>query len=132
MSQASRFPHGSPQNSQRDVESINPHWDSVVDYGSILVTVERDPCPVDTLFKFPKLSDKLNNQKLRKRTGASDALRQVILLKWKWAGHVCRANTISWTKILTEWLPRKEKRKTKETLGGRFYSSKWTFVDEKR
>ncbi|CAH2236574.1 jg15333 [Pararge aegeria aegeria] len=48
-----------------------------------------------------KLSDRLNNQKLRKRTGVSDAPRQVILLKWKWAGHVCRANTISWTKILT-------------------------------
>ncbi|CAH2261059.1 jg5453 [Pararge aegeria aegeria] len=58
-----------------------------------------------------KLSDKLNNQKLRKRTGVSDALRQIIWLKWKWAGHVCRANTISWTKILTEWLPRNKKRK---------------------
>lgn len=57
-----------------------------------------------------KLSDKISNKKIRKKTKIRDIITAVRLLKWNWAGHICRMDTNRWTKKVTEWLPREERR----------------------
>lgn len=57
-----------------------------------------------------KLSDKITNVQLRRITKVMDAQKRIRLLKWHWAGHICRMNNNRWTKRLTEWIPRDRKR----------------------
>jgi hypothetical protein len=57
-----------------------------------------------------KLQDKVPNTDIRKQTGTIDMVRNVLKLKWKWAGHLARTQDNRWTKRCTEWQPRKGKR----------------------
>ncbi|PZC83217.1 hypothetical protein B5X24_HaOG208308 [Helicoverpa armigera] len=57
-----------------------------------------------------KLSDKIRNSDIRKKTKIIDVVKRIRLLKWHWAGHVCRMSN-RWTKRLTEWVPRDSKRR---------------------
>ena len=41
----------------------------------------------------------------------NDILQKVKKAKWRWAGHVARREDNRWTKRITEWQPRKGKRK---------------------
>ncbi len=55
--------------------------------------------------------DRKTNIWIRQQTGIKDIVVRIKELKWQWAGHVARANNNKWTKIVTEWTPREEKRK---------------------
>ncbi|KAJ8723655.1 hypothetical protein PYW07_007635 [Mythimna separata] len=57
-----------------------------------------------------KLIDKINNIKIRAITKIQNIRERIRLLKWNWAGHVCRMENDRWTKKVTEWLPREETR----------------------
>lgn len=58
-----------------------------------------------------RIADRVSNSTIRKQTKFIDAKRRVRLLKWNWAGHVCRLENNRWTKIVTEWTPLEGKRK---------------------
>ena len=58
-----------------------------------------------------KLSDKIPNKEIRRRTGIKDADTAGKELKWKWAGHVVRRNFDRWTHRVTAWDPRIGKRR---------------------
>lgn len=58
-----------------------------------------------------KISDKVNNKTIRKRTKIKDVKKQIRLTKWSWAGHVCRLENSRWAKRVTEWIPLEGKRK---------------------
>lgn len=57
-----------------------------------------------------KQKDKINNHIIRKITKLTDIIKRIRILKWSWAGHICRMENTRWTKIITEWLPRDGKR----------------------
>lgn len=48
-----------------------------------------------------KVSDKIRNEIIRKRTKVIDSKKRIKQLKWKWAGHLCRLNDSRWTKLAT-------------------------------
>lgn len=58
-----------------------------------------------------KITDRVPNLEIRKRSKISDALRLTKKLKWKWAGHIMRMTNSKWTKVITEWTPRPQKRR---------------------
>lgn len=64
-----------------------------------------------------KLSDKVKNTEIRKRTQVTDAIIHVRKLKWKWAGHLSRYEDGRWTKRVTLWRgPSKGKRRVGRPL----------------
>lgn len=58
-----------------------------------------------------KLRDRVKNKSIRKVTKATDAVKQALRLKWKWAGHTQRTRDERWTKIVTEWYPMDSTRR---------------------
>ncbi|XP_045534998.1 uncharacterized protein LOC106709987 [Papilio machaon] len=58
-----------------------------------------------------KLKDKVKNKVIRNQTKAKDVAKQILRLKWKWAGHTQRVKDERWTKIITNWLPIDHKRR---------------------
>lgn len=58
-----------------------------------------------------KLNDRISNINIRQKTKLYDIVKRVRILKWNWAGHVCRMDNTRWAKRLTEWIPRDRKRK---------------------
>ena len=46
---------------------------------------------------------KIRHTKIRKLTKSTDALQYAKKLKWKWAGHVVRAQDQRWTRRVTSW-----------------------------
>lgn len=50
-----------------------------------------------------KLSDKVKNTEIRKRTQVTDAVIHTRKLKWKWAGHLSRYEDGRWTNRVTKW-----------------------------
>lgn len=57
-----------------------------------------------------KLSDKIKNKIIRKKTQVTDIHSKIRNLKWKWAGHVCRMPCNRWARKLIEWIPLDGKR----------------------
>jgi len=57
-----------------------------------------------------KLSDRVRNIDIRKRTKVEDIITRIAKLKWQYAGHVARPNDDRWTRRLLEWRPRNYKR----------------------
>ena len=57
-----------------------------------------------------RLSDRIRNTELRKRSGVTDVVERVAKLKWSFAGHVARTTDQRWTKRLVEWRPREDRR----------------------
>ena len=55
--------------------------------------------------------DRKKNSWLRQQTKVADVLETAAKLKWSWAGHVARRHDGRWTKLVTEWYPRDEKRR---------------------
>ncbi|KAJ8726613.1 hypothetical protein PYW07_001311 [Mythimna separata] len=58
-----------------------------------------------------KKLDKIKNEIIRRKTKLTDVKQRIRLLKWNWAGHVCRLECTRWTKRATEWIPLDGKRK---------------------
>lgn len=58
-----------------------------------------------------KHSDKISNKEIRNKTKLIDVKERTRILKWNWAGHICRQENNRWTKKVTEWIPRDGKRK---------------------
>ncbi|CAH2269458.1 jg6500 [Pararge aegeria aegeria] len=54
-----------------------------------------------------RVKDRVSN----KKTKLVDVTKRIRILKWNWAGHVCRLQPERWTKKVTEWVPRNETRK---------------------
>lgn len=52
------------------------------------------------------LRDRVPNERIRQRTGITDAIERIAYLKWNWAGHVARMPNEKWTKRIMEWRPR--------------------------
>ena len=48
--------------------------------------------------------DKTTNKIIKEQTKLPDALKLLESAKWKWAGHVARAND-NWANIITSWTP---------------------------
>lgn len=57
-----------------------------------------------------KLRDKINLKFIRKQTKVTDVTYCIKKLKWKWAGHMVRCKKDKWSKDVTEWCPRHNKR----------------------
>jgi hypothetical protein len=57
-----------------------------------------------------KISDKIKNCTIRKKTKVTDILEKIRNLKWKWAGHACRMPCDRWARKLVEWVPRNGQR----------------------
>ncbi|CAH2245297.1 jg15679 [Pararge aegeria aegeria] len=58
-----------------------------------------------------RVKDRVNNKKIRKKTKLVDVTKRIRILKWNWAGHVCRLQPERWTNKVIEWVPRNETRK---------------------
>lgn len=58
-----------------------------------------------------KLRDKIKLKIIRKQTKTTDVKYCIRKLKWKWTGHMIRNKKDKWTKDITEWCPRQNKRK---------------------
>ncbi|CAH2235385.1 jg5953 [Pararge aegeria aegeria] len=56
------------------------------------------------------LRDKIRNEVIRQRTKVTDIAFRVSVLKWQWAGHVCRRTDGRWSRKVLEWRPRVGKR----------------------
>ncbi|CAH2270012.1 jg1963 [Pararge aegeria aegeria] len=54
--------------------------------------------------------DKIHNEVIRQRTKVTDKAFRVSILKWQWAGHVCRRTDGRWSRKVLEWRPRVGKR----------------------
>lgn len=54
------------------------------------------------------LRDRIPNQNIRRNTGVRDAVEEILVLKWNWAGHVARMKDGRWTKKILDWRPRFE------------------------
>jgi hypothetical protein len=57
------------------------------------------------------LRDRRRNVEIRKKTGIRDVGTMAKSLKWNWAGHLLRTRDERWSKSVTEWYPRENKRK---------------------
>lgn len=57
-----------------------------------------------------KLSDRVTNVELRRKTKMQDVARQAWSLKWKWGGHAARLQQDRWAYVTTMWDPRIGKR----------------------
>lgn len=55
--------------------------------------------------------DRWRNEDIRARTKVTDIIEKAEKLKWQWAGHVARMDTVKWARKLTEWTPRTGKRR---------------------
>lgn len=56
------------------------------------------------------LRDRVRNETIRQRTKVTDVGKRVALLKWQWAGHVCRREDGRWSKRVLDWRPRTGRR----------------------
>ena len=56
------------------------------------------------------LRDHVKNEDLRRRSGVTDIIERIAILKWNWVGHMARRTDNRWTKRLLEWTPRTDKR----------------------
>ncbi|CAH2235387.1 jg5955 [Pararge aegeria aegeria] len=54
--------------------------------------------------------DKIRNEVIRQRTKVTDIAFRVSILKWQWAGHVCRRTDGRWSRKVLEWKRRVGKR----------------------
>lgn len=57
-----------------------------------------------------KLKDRKRASWIRQQTKLNDLVQATKSAKWRWAGHVQRLNDNRWTKRITEWIPRDQKR----------------------
>ena len=57
-----------------------------------------------------KLQDEIACSEIRKRTKIIDVIEYTLKQNWKWALHIARMKDNRWTKLCTEWQPRKVKR----------------------
>ena len=55
-----------------------------------------------SLLKINKIQ-KIRSETIRKETRITDGLKQVLRLKWKWAGHITRYKDDRWTLKTTKW-----------------------------
>ncbi|CAH2233201.1 jg2738 [Pararge aegeria aegeria] len=58
-----------------------------------------------------KRKERVRNVCIRKKTKATDAIKHVLVPKWKWAGHIQRVKDERWSYIVTNWYPRDSKRR---------------------
>lgn len=58
-----------------------------------------------------KLKDKIRLGTIRNLTRITDVTYCIKKLKWKWAGHMIRSKKDKWSKEVTEWCPRGNRRK---------------------
>lgn len=58
-----------------------------------------------------RLTDRINSNTIRNRTGFIDAIERAKTLKWKWVGHIDRLKDNRWTILCTNWIPFNYKRK---------------------
>lgn len=56
-----------------------------------------------------KISDRVRNDYIRKKTKVTDIIERIRRLKWNWAGHISRIKDNRWTRKIIEWTPPKEK-----------------------
>ncbi|CAH2267515.1 jg22603 [Pararge aegeria aegeria] len=56
------------------------------------------------------LRDQIRNEKIRRRTRATDIAQLVAKLKWQWAEHIARRTDGRWGLKVLEWRPRTGKR----------------------
>lgn len=54
--------------------------------------------------------DKINCNIIREKTKLTDILIKIDQQKWRWAGHMIRDKKEKWSKLVTVWYPRDEKR----------------------
>ena len=57
-----------------------------------------------------KLQDRIPRSEIRKRTKIIDIVEYTPKEKWRWAVHIARMKDNRWTKLCTEWQPRRGKR----------------------
>ena len=54
--------------------------------------------------------DRIPNNTIRQRTKVKDLVDHITRMKWRWTGHIKRTSSDMWTKIISEWRPREDKR----------------------
>lgn len=57
-----------------------------------------------------KRRDRVKLEKIKNKTKFKNAQTTYRQLKWRWTGHMLRESKDKWTKIVTEWYPRDNKR----------------------
>ncbi|KAK6762466.1 hypothetical protein RB195_023259 [Necator americanus] len=62
--------------------------------------------------RFTQVRDGIRSSLLRQRSKIRDAAAFATEIKIRWAGHVMRFNDNSWTKAVSDWVPRDIKRTT--------------------
>lgn len=58
-----------------------------------------------------RLSDKIRNSEMRKKTKITDIITRIEHLKWGWTGHMLRCKMNKWSKQVTLWYPREDTRR---------------------
>lgn len=54
--------------------------------------------------------DRVRNEQIRAKTKVTDILTRIDQQKWRWTGHMMREKEEKWSKIVTDWYPRNNKR----------------------
>ncbi|GBP81979.1 Intraflagellar transport protein 80 homolog [Eumeta japonica] len=57
-----------------------------------------------------KRKDRVNLEKIKNKTKFKNAHSVCKKLKWRWTGHMLREKKEKWTRLITEWYPRGNKR----------------------
>lgn len=58
-----------------------------------------------------RLSDRIRNWEIRRKTKVTDIITRIENLKWSWTGHMLRCKTNKWSKQVTLWYPRGDTRR---------------------
>ena len=58
-----------------------------------------------------QVKEKIPHTKIRQQTKVRDAIKTVLKMKWKWAGHIGRMQDERWTAKCTMWMPTGRRRK---------------------
>ncbi|KAI8422947.1 hypothetical protein MSG28_014050 [Choristoneura fumiferana] len=58
-----------------------------------------------------RLSDKIRNTDIRRKTKVIDIIARINHLKWGWTGHMLRSGRDKWSKQVTLWYPREDCRR---------------------
>ncbi|GBP12539.1 Putative uncharacterized transposon-derived protein F52C9.6 [Eumeta japonica] len=57
-----------------------------------------------------KKRDKIQLERINKKTKFRKVQTMCRTLKWQWTGHILRERKEKWTKLITEWYPRESNR----------------------